>query len=135
MSLFKRIFNIIQADVSGILGKIEKNQAKRKHGTKDSNYEWDNFKDNYNKNYNSSDNRKDSSNNIKYTDNKLARYYANLEVPYGSDLEIVKKSWKRLLKKCHPDLYTNDPAKKDIAHDLASKLNEAYREVAKSKGI
>ncbi|MGR3319776.1 MAG: J domain-containing protein [Candidatus Anammoxibacter sp.] len=131
MSLFKRIFNIIQADASSILGKIEKNQAKRKHGTKDSNYGRNNFKDNYNENYNPGGNSKDS-NNIKYPDNKLAQYYANLEVPYGSDLDTVKKAWKRLLKKCHPDLFTNDPAKKEIAHDLASKLNEAYREVEKS---
>ncbi|MGR3218404.1 MAG: J domain-containing protein [Candidatus Anammoxibacter sp.] len=133
--MFKRIFNIIQADVSSILDKFEKNQAKRKHGTENSNHEWYNAKNDYNENFNSGDNRKHNTDNIKRTDDRLARYYANLEVPYGADIATVKKSWKRLLKKCHPDLHTNDPTKNKIANDLTGKLNEAYREVEKSKGI
>ena len=39
----------------------------------------------------------------------LARYYANLEIPYGSDLETVDRAWKRLLRKYHPDRHATDP--------------------------
>ena len=61
----------------------------------------------------------------------LAKYYANLEVTYGADLETVKKAWKRLVKKYHPDLHSNDPRKASIARELTQGLNEAYAELEK----
>ena len=59
--------------------------------------------------------------------NPLARYYANLEIPVGSDREKIKTAWKIQLKKYHPDLHGSDPEKKQIAEELTRKLNEAYR--------
>ena len=59
--------------------------------------------------------------------NPLARYYANLEIPVGSDRETIKTAWKTQLKKYHPDLHGSDPEKKQIAEELTRKLNEAYR--------
>ena len=59
--------------------------------------------------------------------NPLARYYANLEIPVGSDRETIKTAWKIQLKKYHPDLHGSDPEKKQIAEELTCKLNEAYR--------
>lgn len=64
-------------------------------------------------------------------DPKLAGYYANLEVPYGSDLETVTRAWKKLLQKYHPDLHSNDPEKQQIANRLVQGLNQAYEEVKK----
>lgn len=64
-------------------------------------------------------------------DPELARYYANLEVPYGSDLETVRQAWKRLLKKYHPDLHSRDPEKQRIANELVQGLNRAYEELLK----
>ena len=57
----------------------------------------------------------------------LARFYANLEIPVGSDRETIKTAWKTQLKKYHPDLHGSDPEKKQIAEELTRKLNEAYR--------
>ena len=57
----------------------------------------------------------------------LAKYYANLEIPVGSDQTIIKIAWKKQLKKYHPDLHCSDPEKKIIAENLTSQLNEAYR--------
>lgn len=65
-------------------------------------------------------------------DEKLARYYACLEVPYGSDLETVKKAYKTLLKKYHPDFYGHDPEKQKTANLLTQKLSEAYQELEKA---
>ena len=59
--------------------------------------------------------------------NHLTRYYANLEIPVGSDREKIKTAWKIQLKKYHPDLHGSDPEKKQIAEELTRKLNEAYR--------
>mgnify|MGYP006435649163 FL=1 len=57
----------------------------------------------------------------------LAKYYANLEIPVGSDRETIKTAWKTQMKKYHPDLHGSDPKKKQIAEELTRQLNEAYR--------
>ncbi len=57
----------------------------------------------------------------------LAKYYANLEIPVGSDRETIKAAWKAQMKKYHPDLHGSDPKKKQIAEELTRQLNEAYR--------
>jgi DnaJ-domain-containing protein 1 len=62
---------------------------------------------------------------------KLAQYYANLELPNGSNLEEVKKAWKRLLKQYHPDKHSLDEEKRKVATVLTQKLNEAYFELEK----
>jgi DnaJ-domain-containing protein 1 len=59
--------------------------------------------------------------------NPLAKYYANLEIPVGSDQETIKTAWKTQMKKYHPDLHGSDPQKKQIAEELTRQLNEAYR--------
>ncbi len=59
----------------------------------------------------------------------FAQYYANLEIPSGSDREAVKSAWKRLLKKYHPDLHDADadPEKRKVAGELTRRLTESYR--------
>ena len=61
----------------------------------------------------------------------LAAYYANLELPYGADLERVRKAWKKMVKKYHPDLHSADPAKRQLATELSQGLNRAYEEIKK----
>jgi hypothetical protein len=70
--------------------------------------------------------RPDSSPEI---DPQLAVYYANLEIPYGSELADVRKAWKRLLKKYHPDLHAGDANKRQVANQLTAQLTEAYKEL------
>ncbi len=61
----------------------------------------------------------------------LAEYYANLELPYGADRKRVRKAWKKMVKKYHPDLHAADPAKRQIANKLSQGLNRAYEEIIK----
>lgn len=61
----------------------------------------------------------------------LARYYANLELPYGADLITVRQAWKNLLRKYHPDLHSHDPEKRRVATELTQGLNRAYEELEK----
>lgn len=61
----------------------------------------------------------------------LARYYANLELPYGADLITVRQAWKNLLRKYHPDLHSHDPDKRRVATELTQGLNRAYEELEK----
>lgn len=64
-------------------------------------------------------------------DEKLAKYYAALEIPYGSNFETVKKAYRNLLKKYHPDFYLHDPEKQKTATHLTQKLSEAYQALEK----
>ncbi len=61
----------------------------------------------------------------------LARYYANLEVPYGAGLDTVRGAWRRLVKVYHPDLHSADERKKRTATELVQGLNRAYEELVK----
>ena len=62
-------------------------------------------------------------------DPELASYYANLEIPYGSDLDTARAAWRRLMKKYHPDLHGADPEKRELANGLSAQLTHAYREL------
>ena len=62
-------------------------------------------------------------------DPRLAALYANLEVPYGSDLSAVRVAWQRLLKQYHPDLHGVDPTKREVANELTARLTAAYEEL------
>ena len=52
--------------------------------------------------------------------------YAALEVPYGADFATVRKSYRTLMRKYHPDRHTSSPQKKKAATELAQKLTLAY---------
>ncbi len=64
-------------------------------------------------------------------DPELAALYANLEVPYGTDIATVRKAWIRLLRKYHPDLHSKDLEKRKIADELTERLNGAYERLRK----
>jgi len=59
----------------------------------------------------------------------IREYYANLEVPYGSDLKTVKSSYRRLMRKYHPDRYANDPDMEELATELSQELTQAYQAI------
>jgi DnaJ-domain-containing protein 1 len=59
----------------------------------------------------------------------LKDYYANLEVPFGSDLETVKESYRRLMRKYHPDKHSGDSEREALATQLSQELTQAYEAV------
>ena len=46
-------------------------------------------------------------------------------------LDTVRRAWRRLIKKYHPELYSTDEDKKRIAMDLVQGLNRAYEELVR----
>lgn len=60
---------------------------------------------------------------------KLARLYAQLECPYGADLTSVRKHYRRLMRKYHPDLHAGDPERQRLATELAQRLTSAYNDL------
>jgi DnaJ-domain-containing protein 1 len=59
-------------------------------------------------------------------DEELRRAYAALEVPFGADFATVRKSYRALMRKYHPDRHTGSPEKQKTATELAQKLTQAY---------
>lgn len=53
-------------------------------------------------------------------------YYQVLEVEPGASFEEIRKSYRSLQKKYHPDRFNNDMEKRQLAERVSAKLNEAY---------
>jgi DnaJ-domain-containing protein 1 len=60
-------------------------------------------------------------------EDEVRRAYAALEVPPGSDFETVRKAYRTLMRKYHPDRHANSPEKQRAATELAQKLTQAYK--------
>ena len=103
MSLFKRIENIIKSNMN--------------HKEEDINIDMNSYDDIY----------YSDSKTIPNKENQLEKkYYKILELEYGSDFNSIKKSYKKLLKKYHPDLFQNKPEKLKSAQEVTRQINEAY---------
>src|SRR5262249_2219123 len=63
------------------------------------------------------------------SERKLRELYAQLEVPYGAPFDEVKKSFRRLMRKYHPDLHIGNPIKHKTATQLTMALTQAYSEL------
>lgn len=62
----------------------------------------------------------------------LREDYANLEVSFGASFEQVKQSYKKMLRRYHPDRHSMDPEKLKLATEITMKINESYNRI-KSK--
>ena len=59
-------------------------------------------------------------------EDEVRRAYAALEVPVGSNFETVRRSYRALMRKYHPDHHSGSPEKQKTATELTQKLTEAY---------
>lgn len=57
---------------------------------------------------------------------KLAEYYKVLDLPYGADFAQVKASYRKLMRKYHPDRHTGNPKKLKAATELSMRVTQAY---------
>ena len=59
----------------------------------------------------------------------LREDYAILEVPFGAPFEQVKRSYKKMLRRYHPDRHSSDPEKLKLATEITTKINESYNRI------
>jgi hypothetical protein len=59
----------------------------------------------------------------------LRQDYANLEVPFGADIETVRRSYKRLVLRYHPDRHAGDPERLRVATEITKKVNESFERI------
>lgn len=62
-------------------------------------------------------------------DPRLAQLYAQLECPYGADLTAVRKAYRKMMRKYHPDMHSGNPDKQRVATELTQRLTMAYNEL------
>lgn len=110
VSIPKRLWRLLKTEFNSRVGRLESSQRKP--------YQW--TRETYD----------DTQSTTNSQDVKLASYYRMLELPYGAPLYNVKASYKRLMKKYHPDKYQSDE-QRETATELVKKLNEAYSELVK----
>lgn len=59
--------------------------------------------------------------------------FINLEVPPAASLEEVRRSYKKLLRKYHPDRHADNPQKQQMATKITQKLNASYQRIVRLK--
>lgn len=57
---------------------------------------------------------------------QVTQYYANLELSPGATLDEVRKAYRELMKRYHPDKHLGDPERHKAATELAQSLTRAY---------
>ena len=57
---------------------------------------------------------------------QLQTWYARLETPYGADAATVRKAFRDLMRRYHPDRFTDDPEREAKATRLSQELTVAY---------
>ncbi len=62
------------------------------------------------------------------------RWYRTLEVSPEASMDETRSSYRRLLRKYHPDRYANDPEKLRAATEVARKITEAYNGIKQQNG-
>jgi DnaJ-domain-containing protein 1 len=62
-------------------------------------------------------------------DEDLRQDYANLEVPFGADIEEVKRAYKSLIMRYHPDKHAGNPEKLKLATEITKKVNESFERI------
>jgi hypothetical protein len=67
-------------------------------------------------------------------DESLRPDYANLEVAFGADIETVRKSYKSLVLKYHPDKHAGDPEKHRVALEITKKIHESFERIRSLQG-
>jgi DnaJ-domain-containing protein 1 len=60
---------------------------------------------------------------------KKARFYALLGLPPTASTQEVKQAYKKLVKRCHPDLFFDNPPLRQKAQEILTKINQAYDEL------
>jgi DnaJ-domain-containing protein 1 len=58
---------------------------------------------------------------------RIQKAYAALEVRMGSDFQTVRKAYRGLMRRYHPDHHTQSPEKQRAANEVAQRLTEAYK--------
>ncbi|WP_448527991.1 J domain-containing protein [Raineya sp.] len=145
----ERIWDILRAYINDAIdqaleergiGKKERESQEKNHKQKTA---FEEFEENYRKyqkyqqeyqSYQKQNQSHQKTSTYQNSNTQELKYYAWLEVPAGSNFEEIRKSYKNLMKKYHPDNFHHNESKRKTAEELCQKLNEAYQYFEKKFG-
>ncbi|MCC7380195.1 MAG: DnaJ domain-containing protein [Deltaproteobacteria bacterium] len=124
MRLRRRIFNIARAELNAALKRIPVGGAARKLDPKeqarlDEELERARREAEAHRGGRSGGQREDS-------EERLRRYYANLELPFGAGAAEVRAAYRRLMRRYHPDRHHGNEGATEVATELSQKLRDAH---------
>jgi DnaJ-domain-containing protein 1 len=82
-----------------------------------------------NRGQSSQDGRRQSRGTRPAADESLRQDYANLEVPFGAGIDTVRRSYKTLMMRYHPDKHAGDPEKQRLALEITKKVNQSFERI------
>lgn len=59
--------------------------------------------------------------------------FINLEIPPTASIEQVRQSYKKLLRRYHPDRHADNQQKQQMATTITQKLNVSYQRIVRLK--
>lgn len=62
------------------------------------------------------------------------RWFKTLELDSSADLKTVRRAYRKLLLKYHPDKFASEPEKQEAATEVTRKLTEAYNGLTRYLG-
>ena len=57
---------------------------------------------------------------------QIAEWYKVLDLPVGAELAEIKTSYRKLMRKYHPDMHAASPQKQKAANELSLRVTAAY---------
>lgn len=62
---------------------------------------------------------------------EIAKHYKTLNLSYGAEWSEVRTAYRKLMRKYHPDLHIQSPAKQKAATELTVQITQAYNALEK----
>jgi DnaJ-domain-containing protein 1 len=121
MDLKKRLFNLARSELRSAARKMKRSAEDLLGGEESTDEHFERLAEEEAKERN-----KRRTVSVVTEEEKIRVYYANLELPIGASLAEVKASYRRLMRRYHPDLHQTDKDKAEIANRLAQELRVAY---------
>lgn len=127
--MFNRLYDILRANLSAVRDGV---RGSTHAGTRqEDTTQTENFSHSHHHAGNQQRNSSKDDQPPPGQDARIAQFYANLELPYGADIEAVKKARKRLLRQYHPDRFHGADADSRVAQELTQEINRAHDELVK----
>lgn len=136
--VFRRLFNIVRSHIPDI-GSDVPDWEKKSQEFKDA---FEHYKKKFEEgdigggSYDDKDYDAGSDREFRDMKNKSrqAEWFEALEMEKTEEWKPIKKQYRKMIMKYHPDKFMNDEKKKATAQKISSKINVAYSELEKIYG-
>lgn len=125
--MIDRLFKVAKSYVYDIVeNMVEKGEEKYGFDSDDTEEEFKRWKEEMNRKYDGQYKYGGSGTRSQSSKNKEAKHFKDLELEPTTDFTKIKKHYRKMVMKYHPDRFPNDAKKRKSAEKIAARLNTAY---------